>query len=99
LSKLILSIVASYRLAPIRFADQITLEEKIGAGGYGLVYRGKWREDEIAVKIFLSSAEPSWLRETDLYQTHCLNHDNILRYIASDNIVNIPLRLLLHLTF
>ncbi|CAF0921387.1 unnamed protein product [Adineta ricciae] len=73
-------------LAPVHFAKQITLDEKIGIGGYGCVYRGKWHDEVIAVKIFSSSDEPSWVREVYIYETLGLNHENILRYIAADNI-------------
>ncbi|CAF1220165.1 unnamed protein product [Rotaria sordida] len=66
-------------------ARQITLEEIIGAGRYGSVHRGKWREDHVAVKIFSANDERSWLREIDIYQTVCLRHENILGYIAADN--------------
>ncbi|CAF0769750.1 unnamed protein product [Rotaria sp. Silwood1] len=66
-------------------ARQITLEEVIGAGRYGSVHRGKWREDYVAVKIFSANDERSWLREIDIYQTVCLRHENILGYIAADN--------------
>jgi hypothetical protein len=69
-------------------ARQITLEETIGAGRYGSVYRGKWREDYVAVKIFSTSDERSWMREVEIYQTVCLRHENILGYIAADNMVN-----------
>ena len=77
------------RLEPRTLTKQISLEDKIGMGGYGCVYRGKWHGDIIAVKIFLSSEEASWSREVELYKTPGLNHDNILRYIAADNIVRI----------
>ncbi|UJR09198.1 hypothetical protein I4U23_013446 [Adineta vaga] len=73
-------------LTPIHFAKQITLDKKIGVGGYGCVYRGKWHDEIIAVKIFSSTDEPSWVREVYIYETLCLNHENILRYIAADNI-------------
>jgi serine/threonine protein kinase len=76
-------------LTPYHFAKQITLEEKIGVGGYGCVYRGKWNGDSIAVKIFISSEENSWKQEVFIYKEVGLNHENILRYIAADNIVNI----------
>ncbi|CAF3885690.1 unnamed protein product [Rotaria sp. Silwood2] len=66
-------------------ARQITLEAPIGAGRYGSVHRGKWREDQVAVKIFSANDERSWLREIDIYQTVCLRHENILGYIAADN--------------
>ena len=68
-------------------ARQITLGECIGAGRYGSVYRGKWREDDVAVKIFSANDERSWFREIDIYQTVCLRHENILGYIAADNMV------------
>lgn len=68
-------------------ARQITLAERIGAGRYGDVYRGKWREDNVAVKIFSTNDERSWFREIDIYQTVCLRHENILGYIAADNMV------------
>ena len=53
------------------------------------MYRGSWYGDVIAVKIFLSSEDASWRREVFIYEEVGLNHDNILRYIAADNIVNI----------
>lgn len=68
-------------------ARQITLEQMIGAGRYGSVHRGKWREDYVAVKIFSANDERSWFREIDIYQTVCLRHENILGYIAADNMV------------
>lgn len=77
------------RLEPRTLTKQISLADKIGMGGYGCVYRGKWHGDTIAVKIFLSSEEASWSREVEIYKTPGLNHDNILRYIAADNIVSI----------
>jgi hypothetical protein len=80
-------------LRPITLTEEITLEERIGVGGYGCVYRGKWHGYIIAVKIFLSSEEPSWGREVEIYKTPGLNHENILRYIAADNTVSIRLSL------
>ncbi len=56
----------------------------IGKGRYGIVWHGKWNVDSVAVKVFFSMHEQSWSRETELYQTSMLRHDNILRYIASD---------------
>jgi predicted Ser/Thr protein kinase len=66
-------------------ARQIQLAECIGKGRYGSVYRGRWREDNVAVKIFSTNDERSWFREIDIYQTVCLRHENILGYIAADN--------------
>ena len=38
----------------------------------------------MAVKIFNSHDEESWRRETEIYNTVLLRHDNILGYIAAD---------------
>lgn len=50
----------------------------IGRGRYGEVWKGKWRDENVAVKIFFTSEEASWYRETEIYQTAMLRHDNIL---------------------
>jgi len=59
-------------------ARQILLIKSIGKGRYGEVWKGKWREESVAVKIFFTTEESSWRRETGLYQTVLLRHDNIL---------------------
>lgn len=66
-------------------ARQIQLCEIIGKGRYGEVWRGKWRAENVAVKIFSSREERSWFREAELYQTVMLRHENILGFIAADN--------------
>ena len=50
----------------------------VGKGRYGEVWKGRWRGEYVAVKIFLSTEEASWFRETELYQTVLLRHENIL---------------------
>ena len=59
-------------------AKQIHLVKSIGKGRYGEVWKAKWRGENIAVKIFFTTEEASWFRETELYQTVLLRHDNIL---------------------
>lgn len=49
-----------------------------GKGRYGEVWRGTWMGESIAVKIFSSRDEQSWFRETEIYNTVQLRHDNIL---------------------
>lgn len=39
---------------------------------------GKWQDEYVAVKMFHSTEEKSWDRETNMYQTVLLRHDNIL---------------------
>ncbi|XP_060530450.1 activin receptor type-1 [Cylas formicarius] len=65
-------------------AKQISLMECIGKGRYGEVWRGVWHGENVAVKIFFSRDEASWNRETEIYSTVLLRHENILGYIASD---------------
>ncbi|XP_064639813.1 bone morphogenetic protein receptor type-1B-like [Lineus longissimus] len=65
-------------------AKQIHLIKSVGKGRYGEVWKGKWRGENIAVKIFFTTEEASWFRETELYQTVLLRHDNILGFIAAD---------------
>ncbi|XP_018327591.1 activin receptor type-1 isoform X2 [Agrilus planipennis] len=65
-------------------AKQISIIECIGKGRYGEVWRGIWHGENVAVKIFFSRDEASWIRETEIYSTILLRHDNILGYIGSD---------------
>uniref|UniRef100_A0A1I7XSS7 receptor protein serine/threonine kinase n=1 Tax=Heterorhabditis bacteriophora TaxID=37862 RepID=A0A1I7XSS7_HETBA len=66
-------------------ARQIELITEIGQGRFGEVWLGGWKGDRVAVKIFSSRDESSWIREVETFQTHMLRHTNILRFIASDN--------------
>ena len=52
---------------------------------FGEVWLGHWRGENVAVKIFNSRDENSWVRECEIYQTVMLRHDNILGFIAADN--------------
>ncbi|XP_013165416.1 PREDICTED: activin receptor type-1-like [Papilio xuthus] len=65
-------------------AKQVTLIDCVGKGRYGEVWRGSWCADSVAVKIFFSRDEASWRRETEVYSTVLLRHENILAYIGSD---------------
>ncbi|XP_021421545.1 activin receptor type-1B-like isoform X1 [Oncorhynchus nerka] len=66
-------------------ARTIVLQDIIGKGRFGEVWRGKWRGGDVAVKIFSSREERSWFREAEIYQTIMLRHENILGFIAADN--------------
>ena len=65
-------------------ARQIILSDLVGKGRYGEVWKGQWQGESVAVKIFNSRDEESWTRETEIYNTVMLRHDNILGFIASD---------------
>ncbi|XP_052843367.1 TGF-beta receptor type-1 isoform X4 [Drosophila gunungcola] len=66
-------------------ARQVQLCQVIGKGRFGEVWRGRWRGENVAVKIFSSREECSWFREAEIYQTVMLRHENILGFIAADN--------------
>ena len=44
----------------------------------------RWRGERVAVKVFFTTEEASWFRETEIYQTVLMRHDNILGFIAAD---------------
>ena len=65
---------------------QINLIDRVGTGRYGEVWKGSWQGEMVAVKIFSSRDEQSWFRETEIYNTVLLRHENILGFVASDMI-------------
>lgn len=65
-------------------AKQIQMVRQIGKGRYGEVWMGKWRGEKVAVKVFFTAEEASWFRETEIYQTVLMRHENILGFIAAD---------------
>ncbi|XP_004923953.1 bone morphogenetic protein receptor type-1B isoform X1 [Bombyx mori] len=65
-------------------AKQIQMVESIGKGRYGEVWLARWRGEKVAVKVFFTTEEASWFRETEIYQTVLMRHDNILGFIAAD---------------
>ncbi|XP_070545371.1 bone morphogenetic protein receptor type-1B-like [Ptychodera flava] len=65
-------------------AKQIQMIASIGSGRYGEVWKAKWRGENVAVKVFFTTEEASWFRETEIYQTVLMRHDNILGFIAAD---------------
>lgn len=67
-------------------AHDIKLQEVVGRGYYGVVWRGTYKGEPVAVKIFTPQAEASWEREAEIYQTPMLRHKNILGFIATDKL-------------
>lgn len=59
-------------------AKQIHMVKQIGKGRYGEVWMGRWRGERVAVKVFFTTEEASWFRETEIYQTVLMRHENIL---------------------
>lgn len=54
------------------------------------MWRGQWQGENVAVKIFSSRDEKSWFRETEIYNTVLLRHDNILGEFALKVVAKIP---------
>lgn len=50
----------------------------VGKGRYGEVWLARWRGEKVAVKVFFTTEEASWFRETEIYQTVLMRHENIL---------------------
>jgi TGF-beta receptor type-1 len=67
-------------------ARDINLIECIGKGRYGQVWKSKWLEELVAVKTFASNESKSWENEINIYLTQCLRDENILGFIAADNV-------------
>lgn len=65
-------------------AKQIHMINSVGKGRYGEVWLARWRGERVAVKVFFTTEEASWFRETEIYQTVLMRHDNILGFIAAD---------------
>ncbi|KAG5451031.1 Activin receptor type-1, variant 2 [Clonorchis sinensis] len=65
-------------------ARQIELKDCIGCGRFGEVWHGLYEGEDVAVKIFSSRDEQSWLRETTIFTRLNLRHENLLSYLASD---------------
>jgi len=65
-------------------AKQIHMVQSVGKGRYGEVWLARWRGERVAVKVFFTTEEASWFRETEIYQTVLMRHDNILGFIAAD---------------
>lgn len=59
-------------------AKQLQMVESIGKGRYGEVWLAKWRGENVAAKVFFTTEEASWFRETEIYQTALMRHENIL---------------------
>ena len=64
-------------------AKQIQMVRQIGKGRYGEVWLGRWRGEKVAVKVFFTREEASWFRETEIYQTVLMRHENILGKLRS----------------
>jgi len=64
---------------------QIELHNTIGTGKYGQVYRGKMKDEWVAVKIFALNGKGSYETETNIFALPLMNnHENILKCLGVD---------------
>lgn len=57
-------------------------KDHVGSGRFGRVFRGSYHDEDVAVKAFRAVDDDSWRREERILTL--LNHDNIVRFIASE---------------
>ena len=46
----------------------VQMQQMVGQGRYGEVWLARWRGERVAVKVFYTTEEASWFRETEIYQ-------------------------------
>lgn len=56
--------------------------QPVGSGRFGRVFRGTFNDRDVAVKAFQPIDQESWQREAKILSM--LNHENIVRYMASE---------------
>lgn len=71
-------------LAARTLSSEIQLLNCISNGRFSEFWKGKWQEDEVCVKIFLSREETLFNTEREINSIVMLSHQNILGYIGSD---------------
>ncbi|XP_005165892.1 bone morphogenetic protein receptor type-2a isoform X1 [Danio rerio] len=63
--------------------DNLTLQELIGRGRYGTVYRASLDDRSVAVKVFISANRQQFTNERMIYRL-LLDHENIARFLESE---------------
>lgn len=77
------SLIEKEPLGPSMDLGKLTLEQRIGQGKYGTVWKGMLNDRVVAVKIFPSEHRQFWLSEKQLFTTG-YTHKNILKYIGAE---------------
>jgi|JI6StandDraft_1071083.scaffolds.fasta_scaffold07031_10 serine/threonine protein kinase len=65
--------------------SEITLEKQISEGGYGIIYKGKWRETTVAVKLFKIDTSESSVKDflSECHAMEALRHPNIVLFLGA----------------
>uniref|UniRef100_A0A0A1XII8 Mitogen-activated protein kinase kinase kinase 7 n=1 Tax=Zeugodacus cucurbitae TaxID=28588 RepID=A0A0A1XII8_ZEUCU len=67
---------------PIIPFEELILEEKIGHGSFGVVYKVKWQERRVAAKEFMANPDQAEAIETEVRQLSRVSHPNIIELYA-----------------
>lgn len=66
--------------------NELAIERRIGEGGFGIIYKARWRESTIAVKVL----KPDLMREetikdflNECYAMESLRHPNIVMFMGA----------------
>lgn len=62
----------------------IELIEIKAHGRFGVVWKGKMKNEEVAVKVFPTQDKNSWITEQEIYKLPRMSHPNVLRFIGAE---------------
>jgi len=65
---------------PWKTIDDVKIQERLGGGAFGEVYRGVWQGGDVALKKLMAEDEKGFLNEAHVLQK--LYHPNVVRYIG-----------------
>lgn len=71
--------------ANIQFSE-LELGERIGGGGVGLIYKGYWKNEPVAVKTLFDSRISADLKKEYMYELLVMskvNHSNIVKFMGA----------------
>ncbi|VVC94297.1 unnamed protein product, partial [Leptidea sinapis] len=68
----------------VSLLEQVTLCEIRARGRFGAVWRAKFGQKDVAVKVFPLQDKQSWVAEQEIYRLPRMDHQDILHYIGVD---------------
>ena len=65
--------------------SSIKIEKKISEGGYGIIYRGRWRDCVVAIKMLKYTKKLSQIKDfmSECLAMQALRHPNIVLFIGA----------------